>query len=350
MVGFENFGEDLEEEAAPAVVGGVAVGAQYVLTTTEDYRPKIKGFKCDPGTKLYAVCMGVTPGPDGTAIAEVELLGPKETIKRDARAPPAAALEGICLSTTGLLKGVPGSCLTASAGAQVFTPEVLDFRRKNLESLTKGLASYMEHVPMVVQAREAVALAKRRRDELAEKEREENAPPARVPRLAGPGGGRGASPGVVIDDEDAQSKGGENVGVGAGGAPARSGPATSQVSLGSQGAGVRQLDDILAQAAEEEEGVPSHLVFAQKVNLNVPKHTPAPLALFEFKYVHFSPPHFPLQDNVYAGVGWVLVLCLQGLYLCRTLPLSLVVMQDSLSLFLSLSFSLFLGRIGYRDS
>ena len=118
MVDFDNFGDDMEGEAAPVEIEGVAVGTQYVLTTTEDFRPKIKGLTCDPGTKLYAVCMGVVLGPEGTAVAEVELLGPKESIKRDARAPPAAALEGICLSTTGLLKGVPGSCLTASAHLQ----------------------------------------------------------------------------------------------------------------------------------------------------------------------------------------------------------------------------------------
>ena len=62
---------------------------------------------------------------------------------------------------------MPHSICT-SAGAMLFTPQALDLRRKNLESLTKGLGSYMEHVPMVARSREAVVLAKRRRDELAE--------------------------------------------------------------------------------------------------------------------------------------------------------------------------------------
>ena len=121
---------------------------------------------------------------------------------------------------------------------------------------------------------------------------------------------------VVLDEEDVQSKGGDNLGVGAPGASARTAPSASQVSLGSQGAGVRQLDDILAQATDEEEGVPSHLVFAQKVNLNVAKHTPAPLALFEFKYV-LQLSHLPLQDDVFAGVGQGVVVVLQGPWLCR---------------------------------
>ena len=51
----------------------------------------------------------------------------------------------------------------------MFTPQALDLRRKNLESRTKGLGSYIvEHVPMVARSREAVVLAKRKRDELAE--------------------------------------------------------------------------------------------------------------------------------------------------------------------------------------
>ena len=137
----------------------------------------------------------------------------------------------------------------------LFTPHALDLRRKNLESLTKGLGSYMEHVPMVARSREAVALAKRKRDELAEKEKEANAPPARVPRFAGPGGEGGASPAaVVIDEGDVKSKGGENLGVGAGGASARIGPSASQVSLGSQGAGVRLTAGVHPRSPKQHTG------------------------------------------------------------------------------------------------
>ena len=283
-------------ELEPTTIEHVTVGKQYVLKTTEDYRPEIQILQTPPGKRLYCVVTKVWEnGETGETEAEVELLGPKEDIDRAATHPPLTALGDICLATTSLLNYVPGVNLTAVPDNFTFNSRELAIRRENLEEMNVGVAALCGHIPFLVNAKRAREDALRRRRELDIGPESEGAgAPGKGSRrsLSGlPSGSKGSKRSRGGDEEDEEGGGsgsealesGKDVDSrkkGSGKKPPR--PTRSQVSGGSAG-GIKIFDDVLDRAAEErkEQGVAGHLVFTQTLDLQVEEGVSVPLAMMD---------------------------------------------------------------------
>ena len=292
-------------ELEPTTIEHVTVGKQYVLKTTEDYRPEIQILQTPPGKRLYCVVTKVWEnGETGETEAEVELLGPKEDIDRAATHPPLTALGDICLATTSLLNYVPGANLNAVPDNFTFNSRELAIRRENLEEMNVGVAALCGHIPFLVNAKRAREDALRRRRELDIGPESEGAgAPGKGSRrsLSGlPSGSKGSKRSRGGDEEDEEGGGsgsealesGKDVDSrkkGSGKKPPR--PTRSQVSGGSAG-GIKIFDDVLDRAAEErkEQGVAGHLVFTQTLDLQVEEGVSVPLAMMDTRCRRLSLP------------------------------------------------------------
>ena len=284
-------------ELEPTTVEHITVGRQYVLKTSDDYRPEIQILQAPPGKKLYCVVTKVWEHEEtGEPVAEVELLGPKDDIDRAATHPPLTALGDICLATTSLLNHVPGSKLTAVPDTFVFNSRELAIRRENLEVMNVGVAALCGHIPFLVNAKRAREDALRRRHELDMGPESEGAgAPGKGTRrslgglpISGSKGSKRSRGGDEEDEEGGDSgsealESGKDVDSkkrGSGRKPPR--PSRSQVSGGSAG-GIKLFDDVLDRAAEErkEQGVAGHLVFTQTLDLQVEEGVSVPLAVMD---------------------------------------------------------------------
>ena len=271
------FGEADEENPA-VTIEGYTVGAQYMMKASADFRPTVQGYKVAVGTRLHCVIQDIKAKADNPRLVEtleVELLGQVGSLYRHAAMPPAEALGGICLATTGLLAGVPKECLTRAA--QPWALEDLERRRVNLTSLTEGVKLYSACIPQVKAQKEAAQAAKRRKLDLERREQDFAS--------AGAGGGDREATGDSGGSTKPRASGGTRSGPGApqGGKTVSLGPSPSQVS-GRVEQGVNAFKDLLDRADEDRagKGVMGHVVFALQLDgLSVEKGVAIPAVLYE---------------------------------------------------------------------
>ena len=139
-----------------------------MLKASAGFRPTVQGYKVVVGTRIHCVIQEIKVKVDNPqsveSLDQVELLGQAGVLYRHAAMPPADALGGICLATTGLPVGVPKDCLTRAA--QPWALEDLEKRRVNLTSMTEGVQLYTACIPQVKAQHEAARAAKRRKLDL----------------------------------------------------------------------------------------------------------------------------------------------------------------------------------------